>query len=107
MLSYNYFFWSVVFSIEFYYSYLDFFVHAMLTLIPLLIIVAFFTLAERKAMASIQRRSGPHIVGIFGFLQPFADALKLIVKEIIIPTKSNKFLFIFSPFFTIFLSFIG
>jgi NADH-quinone oxidoreductase subunit H len=90
-----------------FYNYLDYFIHSILTLIPVLIVVAFFTLAERKAMASIQRRSGPNIVGIFGFLQPFADAIKLIVKEIIIPTKSNKFLFIFSPFLTIFLSFIG
>jgi NADH-quinone oxidoreductase subunit H len=107
MLSYFLFFWSVAFSIEFYYSYLDYFIHTILTLVPILIVVAFFTLAERKAIASIQRRSGPAISGIFGFLQPFADALKLIVKEIIIPTKSSKFLFLFSPFLTIFLSLIS
>lgn len=101
------FFWTIKFSMGLFYNYLDYFIHSILTLIPVLIVVAFFTLAERKAMASIQRRSGPNIVGIFGFLQPFADAIKLIVKEIIIPTKSNKFLFIFSPFLTIFLSFIG
>ena len=103
-LTYYYF---ISFSIEYYYSILDFIIHALLTLIPLLIVVAFFTLAERKAMASIQRRKGPNIVGMWGFLQPFADGLKLVVKEIIIPTKANKFLFVFGPFLTLFLSFIG
>jgi NADH-quinone oxidoreductase subunit H len=99
--------WSVSLSSAFYYSYLDFIIHSVLTLVPLLIIIAFFTLAERKAMASIQRRKGPSVVGIFGFLQPFADGLKLVVKEIIIPTKANKFLFVFGSFITLFLSFIG
>jgi NADH-quinone oxidoreductase subunit H len=72
-----------------------------------LIVVAFFTLIERKVMASIQRRKGPNVVGMFGFLQPFADGLKLVIKEIIIPNKANKFLFIFGPSVTLFLSFIG
>lgn len=99
--------WSLALSIEFYYSYFDFVIHAVLTLVPLLIVIAFFTLAERKAMASIQRRRGPSVVGIFGVLQPFADGLKLVVKELIIPTKASKILFVFSPFFTLFLSFIG
>jgi NADH-ubiquinone oxidoreductase chain 1 len=53
----------IIFSTESYYSYLDFIIHSLLTLIPLLIVVAFFTLAERKAMASIQRRKGPNVVG--------------------------------------------
>jgi NADH-quinone oxidoreductase subunit H len=97
----------VSFSIENYYSNLDFIIHSLLTLIPLLIVVAFFTLAERKAMAAIQRRKGPNIIGIWGVLQPFADGLKLVVKEIIIPTKVNKFLFVFGPFLTLFLSFIS
>lgn len=100
-------YYSIPFSFDYYYSYLDFIIHSLLTLIPLLIVVAFFTLAERKAMASIQRRKGPNVVGIWGFLQPFADGLKLVIKEIILPTKANKFLFVFGPFLTLFLSFIG
>lgn len=100
-------YYSIPFLFDYYYSYLDFIIHSLLTLIPLLIVVAFFTLAERKAMASIQRRKGPNVVGIWGFLQPFADGLKLVIKEIIVPTKANKFLFVFGPFLTLFLSFIG
>jgi NADH-quinone oxidoreductase subunit H len=96
-----------VFSIEFYFSYLDFIVFSLLTLFPLLVVVAFFTLAERKAMASIQRRKGPNIVGVWGVLQPIADGLKLVIKEIIIPTKTNNFIFIFGPAVTLFLSFFG
>ena len=51
----------------------------------LLIAVAFFSLAERKVIASIQRRIGPNIIGVAGVLQPFADGLKLLVKETILP----------------------
>ena len=58
-------------------------------------------------MASIQRRKGPNVVGFWGFLQPFADGLKLVIKELIIPIKSNNFLFVFSPILTLLLSFIG
>ena len=97
----------VVFSIDYYYSYFDFIIYLLLTLIPLLLVVAFFTLAERKAMASIQRRVGPSVVGIWGILQPFADGLKLVIKEIIIPNKANSFLFIWAPGLTLFLSFMG
>jgi NADH:ubiquinone oxidoreductase subunit H len=96
-----------LFSIDYYYSYFDFIIYTILTLIPLLLVVAIFTLAERKAMASIQRRTGPNIVGLFGILQPFADGLKLVLKEIILPNKANRFLFILGPSFTLFLSFLS
>ena len=106
-MSYFLIHYFITFSIEYYYSSLDFIIHSLLTLIPLLIVVAFFTLAERKAMASIQRRRGPSVVGFYGILQPFADGLKLVIKEIVIPSKANKFLFFFGSFLTLFLSFIG
>lgn len=96
-----------IFKNEYYFSYLDFIIYTLITLVPLLIAIAFFTLAERKAMAAIQRRKGPNVVGIWGFLQPFADGLKLIIKEIVIPNKANKFLFILGSSLTLFLSFIG
>ena len=62
----------------------------------ILISVAYLTLLERKVMAAIQRRRGPSVTGVFGLLQPFADGLKLFLKEIF-TLKSNKFLFLFSP----------
>jgi NADH-quinone oxidoreductase subunit H len=61
--------------------------------------IAFYTLMERKIMASVQRRKGPNVNGFHGLLQPLADGLKLLFKEIIVPTKANKLLFIFSPIF--------
>jgi len=59
--------------------------------------MAFLTLAERRVIGSIQARIGPNRVGPFGLLQPFADVLKLMLKEIVIPAESNKFLFILAP----------
>ena len=66
----------------------------VLFLVPLLLTIAFFTLLERKFMAAIQRRIGPNIIGFFGLLQPLADGLKLFLKESIIPTRANIFLFL-------------
>lgn len=66
-------------------------------ILPLLLIVAYLTYAERKVIGYIQGRIGPNRVGWRGLTQPFADIIKLIAKEIIIPTKSNKYLFIIAP----------
>jgi NADH-quinone oxidoreductase subunit H len=80
---------------------------AVLSLISLLISIAYFTLAERKFIASVQRRCGPNVVGFWGLLQPLADGLKLVLKEIIIPNSSNQGLFIIAPLLTLILSFSG
>lgn len=71
-------------------------IEVLLFLVPVLISVAFLTLFERKVLASIQKRVGPNLTGLTGLLQALADALKLVLKESIIPTKSNSFIFIAS-----------
>jgi NADH-ubiquinone oxidoreductase chain 1 len=76
-------------------------------ILPALLVIAFITIAERKTMASMQRRIGPNIVGIYGLLQPFADALKLLIKEFIAPTQSNIILFILGPFITLNFALLG
>lgn len=75
--------------------------------IPLLISVAYFTLAERKILGMIQRRRGPNVVGVFGLLQPLSDGLKLLIKEIIIPSSANKNLFLLGPIITFLISIMG
>src|SRR6201992_4536901 len=72
--------------------------------LPILLSVAFFTVLERKVLASMQRRRGPNFVGIYGLLQAIADALKLLSKETLITSRSNFFLFILSPIFTFIIS---
>ena len=75
--------------------------------IPILICIAFTTVAERKTMGSMQRRLGPNIVGVYGTLQAFADALKLLLKEYIIPTQANIVMFFFGPVSTLNNSLLG
>lgn len=75
--------------------------------IPLLISVAYFTIAERKIMGIIQRRKGPNVIGFVGLLQPLADGLKLFVKETIFPSNSNLTIFLIAPMLTFILSLIG
>jgi NADH-quinone oxidoreductase subunit H len=75
--------------------------------LPLLISVAYFTLAERKIMASMQRRKGPNVIGTFGLLQPLADGFKLLIKETVIPSNANTVVFILAPIITFLLSLLG
>ena len=75
--------------------------------VPLLISVAYFTIAERKLMGSIQRRRGPNVIGFLGLLQPLADGLKLFVKETILPSNSNIHMFLLAPVISFLLSLIG
>jgi NADH-ubiquinone oxidoreductase chain 1 len=79
----------------------------LIILVPILMTVAFVTIAERKIMAAMQRRCGPNAVGVWGIMQPFADALKLLVKEIIIPRQSNSLLFIIGPCITLIFALLG
>jgi len=88
-----------------------FFIHTLLQIlviiVPLLLSVAYFTLAERKIMGAIHRRRGPNVIGAYGLLQPLADGLKLLVKETVLPSNANKILFVFSPMLTFIISLMG
>jgi len=90
-----------------YINYIIFVLEILLLLLPSLLTVAFITIAERKTMASMQRRIGPNIVGYYGLLQPFADALKLLIKEFVSPTQANIILFIIGPFITLNFALLG
>lgn len=82
-------------------------IEVLLVSVPVLLTVAFVTVAERKTMASMQRRLGPNIVGYYGLLQAFADALKLLLKEYISPTQANVILFFLGPVITLIFSLLG
>jgi NADH-quinone oxidoreductase subunit H len=84
-----------------------FLVEILIIIIPLLLSVAFFTLAERKILGAIQRRRGPNVVGTFGLTQPLSDGFKLLVKETVLPSSSNFLLFVASPILTFTLSLLG
>jgi len=88
-------------------NYIVLLIKLLVLIILILISVAYFTLAERKILAVIQRRRGPNVVGFYGLLQPLSDGFKLLVKEIILPSNANKNIFIFSPLLTFLISLIG
>lgn len=79
----------------------------LLVSVPVLLTVAYVTVAERKTMASMQRRLGPNIVGYYGLLQAFADALKLLLKEYVSPTQANLVLFFLGPIITLIFALLG
>src|SRR5690606_29247641 len=68
--------------------------------VPLLVAMAYMTYVDRKVWAAIQLRRGPNVVGPFGLLQPFADGLKLLLKETIVPAAANRVLFLLAPMIT-------
>jgi NADH-quinone oxidoreductase subunit H len=82
-------------------------VKALAILVPLLIGVAYLTYAERKVLAAMQLRKGPNVVGPFGLFQPFADAIKMVMKETVIPTGANRVLFLMAPMLTFSLAMIA
>jgi NADH-quinone oxidoreductase subunit H len=90
-------FWDILFNIA----------KILCIIIPLILAVAYLTYAERRVIGLMQRRKGPNMVGPFGLLQPIADAIKLLFKEVIIPTNSSKVVFIIAPMITFILALIG
>ena len=82
-------------------------IDVLCVILPVLLAVALMTVIERKQLAAHQRRVGPNTVGYYGLLQPIADALKLILKETVIPSQSNKILFYLAPILTLVFSLLG
>lgn len=79
----------------------------LVLVLPLLVAVAYLTYAERRIIAAMQLRRGPNVVGWFGLLQPIADALKLLHKETVLPSRANPILFLLAPVITFTLSMIA
>ena len=82
-------------------------IDVLVVILPVLLSVAFMTIIERKQLAAHQRRVGPNTVGYYGILQPFSDALKLILKETVVPSQSNKTIFYLSPVCSLVVSYLG
>jgi len=104
----------MLFNISFYSVFLEYIlifiiilIKLLILIVPILLSVAYFTLAERKILGTIQRRKGPNVIGVFGLLQPLSDGFKLLIKETIMPSSSNKFIFIISPIITFVISLVG
>ncbi len=83
------------------------FAEALVLLVPLLLCVAYLTVAERKVLGAMQLRKGPNVVGFWGSLQAFADALKMFMKEQIIPTGANRVLFVLAPMLVMILALVA
>lgn len=84
-----------------------FIVKVLVIVVPLLLSIAFITLAERKALGYIQSRRGPNVVGVYGLLQPLADGLKLFAKEIVIPNHINLYIYMLAPVLSLTLAFVA
>jgi NADH-ubiquinone oxidoreductase chain 1 len=82
-------------------------IEVLVVIVPVLVSVAFMTVVERKILAAMQRRVGPNAVGAYGMLQPFADALKLVVKEVVLPSQATTGVFLLAPALTLVFSLLG
>ena len=101
-MSFNFIYYTML-----YLSTITSIIEVILITVPALLIVAYVTVAERKTMASMQRRLGPNVIGYYGLLQAFADALKLLLKEYVSPTQANFILFFLGPIITLVFSLLG
>lgn len=86
---------------------LNFLFSSTILLIGILLLVAYFTLAERKLLGVVQFRRGPNVIGLFGLLQPLSDGFKLLIKEPLFPSTSDKIIFLFAPIITFLFSLIN